>query len=62
MSPAVMCSLATAMAAWYSSEDMVRVASADPRPSRGAGTISPEPARVRAQSAASSTSRAHAPS
>ena len=48
------------MAARYSSELMVRLASADAMPWRGAGTISPD--RVRAQSRASSSRRAHAAS
>ena len=60
MSPAVMYSLATAMADRYSSEVMVREAAALSSPVSGAASSSPEPGR--AQSDASSRSRTHAAS
>ena len=64
MSPARMYSLAAPMAAWYSADVIVRVASAFSSPGGGAATIWPgcDPCAGRAQSAASSTSRAHAAS
>ena len=64
MSPARMYSLAAPMAALYSSGLTVRCASAFSSPGGGAATIGAgaEPSAGRAQSAASSTSRAQAAS